>query len=162
MRKSIWRLLLREARLTALLSLITSFGIFRGGLACAQAPPSDQNLSPPAASIYDSDPNHIWNRLFMAFYRQKFASISFTNAGQITEPEWVGPDILDPPIGYHPKFLLEDEPFEKCGALLDELLTRQGAGLIHDPLKRALLQRDLWGGIRCSGTGGTISQTSIW
>src|ERR1700722_2458334 len=143
MHNSIWRLLLQELRLTALLSLIASFCIFRGGLAHAQG--GDQNMPPRAPSIYNSDPNHIWNRLFVAFYRQKFASISLTNVGQIMEPEWVGPDVLDPPIGYHPKFLLEDEPFEKCDALLDEFLSRQGAGLIDDPLKRALLQRDLWG-----------------
>lgn len=144
MHNSIWRLLLREARLTALLSLIISLCIFRGDLTHGQAPPSDENIPPQAPSIYDSDPNHIWNRLFVAFYRQKFAGISFTNLGQITGPEWVGPDVLDPPIGYHPKFLLEDEPFGKCDAVLDEFLNRNGAGLIRDPLKRAFLQRDLW------------------
>src|SRR5436309_2048584 len=42
------------------------------------------------------------------------------------------------------RLLLEDEPFARCNALLDEFISWHGATLIHEPLKRALLQRDLW------------------
>ena len=52
--------------------------------------------------------------------------------------------MLDPPLGNHPRFLLEDEPFAKANAVLDEFLSRQGASQIRDPLKRAMLQHDLW------------------
>lgn len=106
--------------------------------------------APPSAAIYHPDPDHLWNRLFAVFYRQKVAHNSYDRTmvgwgwNQVGEPHWVGPDVLDPPLGYHPKFLLEDEPFARCNALLDEFISRRGATLIQDPLKRALLQRDLW------------------
>lgn len=105
--------------------------------------PSYQSEPAQPASIYDPDPNHLWNRLFVTFYRQKVSSYVAGQMGK-TVTNWVGPDVLDPPLGYHPRFLLDDEPFAKCDAILDEFLNQQGAKLIHDPLKRALLQRDLW------------------
>ncbi len=144
MHNSFWRLLWRAVNLTALLAPAILLCALQSGSAGAQTAPGDPATPPPPAGIYTRDPNHIWNRLFVAFYRQKFASSSFGHPSQITAPEWVGPDVLDPPIGYHPRSLLEDEPFEKCNGLLDEFLRRNGARLIHDPLKRALLQRDLW------------------
>jgi hypothetical protein len=144
MHNSFWRLLWRAVGPTALLPLVISLCALQGGLAGTQAVPVDPSTPPQSAGIYDPDPNHIWNRLFVAFYRQKLANTTFGQPDRITEPSWVGPDVLDPPIGYHPKFLLDDEPFGKCNALLDEFLSRNGAALIHDPLKRALLQRDLW------------------
>jgi hypothetical protein len=102
-----------------------------------QAKPAE---SSQAVSIYDPNPNHLWNRLFVTFYRQQVSSLS----GGKTFTHWVGPDVLDPPIGYHPRFLLDDEPFRKCDSVLDEFLSQQGAKLIQDPLKRVVLQRDLW------------------
>ena len=112
--------------------------------------PSDTSGMPPPVAVYDRDPNHLWNRLFGVFYQKKIANNSHDrnmvawHRNQVGEPHWIGPDVLDPPLGYHPKFLLEDEPFARCNALLDEFISRRGATLIGDPLKRALLQRDLW------------------
>lgn len=148
MRNSIGRLLSREVGLVALMALVISACAIQGGLAGAQTEPDQQN-PPPSAAIYDPDPNHLWNRILVVFYRQKIANNASARtdalwSGRVEEPRWVGPDVLDPPLGYHPKFLLNDEPFAKCNALLDEFISRHGATLIHDPLKRALLQRDLW------------------
>ncbi len=112
--------------------------------------PSDTGSMPPPVAVYDRDPNHLWNRLFGVFYQKKIANNSHDRnmvawlRNQVGEAHWIGPDVLDPPLGYHPKFLLEDEPFARCNALLDEFISRRGATLIGDPLKRALLQRDLW------------------
>jgi hypothetical protein len=141
MHNSIWRLLWRAVSLTALLPLVVSLCALQDGLAETQAAPGDPSKPPQLAGIYDPDPHHIWNRLFVTFYRQKVTNAIFRD-GDLAG--WVGPDVLDPPIGYQPRFLLEDEPFGKCNALLDEFLSRNGAALIRDPLKRTLLQRDLW------------------
>jgi len=102
-----------------------------------------QAKSPQSESIYDPDPNHLWNRLFVAFYRQKIVSYA-DHARKKTVANWVGPGVLDPPLGDHPRFLLDDEPFARCDAVLDEFLSQHGAERIREPLKRAVLQRDLW------------------
>jgi hypothetical protein len=112
----------------------------------AQAAPEKlaaQTKSPQSASIYDPNPNHLWNRLFVTFYRQKILSYA-DHDRQKTVANWVGPDVLDPPLGYHPRFLLDDEAFAKCDAVLDEFLSQHGDERIREPLKRAVLQRDLW------------------
>ncbi len=143
---SIWKAIGFSVALTAHMPLAVS----RGVLAAAQGEAEAPNAPPPSAAIYDPDPNHLWNRLFVVFYRQKLARNSYDrnmvawHANQVGEPHWIGPDVLDPPLGYHPKFLLQDEPFARCNAVLDEFVSQHGAKLIHDPLKRALLQRDLW------------------
>ncbi len=109
----------------------------------ASAPATNQNITSSPASVYDPDPSHIWNRLFAVFYHRKVSSYVNQKRDK-TMARWIGPDVLDPPIGYHPRFVLEDEPFAKCDEALDEFLGRQGAELIRDPLKRAVFQRDLW------------------
>ena len=43
-----------------------------------------------------------------------------------TEEHWIGPDVLDPPVG---SLLLDDAPFKKANLMLDEFLNKQGAGL---------------------------------
>ena len=134
----------------ALISLIISPHVVYGDTAGPQPQQANQIAPPPSIAIYDADPNHLWNRLFAVFYLRKIANNTYarTDVGwsmnRLEAPRWVGPDVLDPPLGYHPQFLLDDEPFTNCSALLDEFLNRHGDTLIHDPLKRALLQRDLW------------------
>ncbi len=109
----------------------------------ASAPATNQNITSSPAAVYDPDPSHIWNRLFAVFYHRNV--FSYVNQKRDkTMARWIGPDVLDPPIGYDPRFVLEDEPFAKCDQALDEFLARQGAELIRDPLKRAVFQRDLW------------------
>lgn len=104
------------------------------------SPPPALAQTNAAFAIYDPDPNHLWNRLFAAFYRQTYN----VPTNSFEPVHWAGPDVLDPPVSLHPRFMLDDVPFAKCNAVLDEFLDRQGANLIRDPLKRAVLQRDLW------------------
>ena len=137
--------MLKRFRIVLVFSLLA----LKGWLTAGHAEAADQTQPTQSAAIYDPDPNHLWNRLFVAFYRQNVSNNLFIpkDIGQSqnrVESRWVGPDVLDPPLGKHPSFLLEDEPFSKANAVLDEFLSRQGASQIHDPLKRAMLQHDLW------------------
>lgn len=83
--------------------------------------------------IYDSDSDHLWNRVLRQFYSR-------------TTPQGneYGQDVLDPLLWWDTVYLLEGEPYQQAIALLDEFLTTDGAELITDPLKRAVFQRDLW------------------
>ncbi len=95
-------------------------------------------LSVPAARaengpLYDPDPNHLWNRLHQALF------VRTTSDG--TE---YGFDQLDPLLWSRSKHLLEGASHKKAVKVLDEFLAHHGEKLIGDPLKRAVLQRDLW------------------
>jgi hypothetical protein len=85
------------------------------------------------AAIYDQDPNHIWNRLRAAFYIRD----------DLRGSERV-PDALDPPLWYHTKHLLTRPSHRRVLRILDQFLETHAENLIRDPVKRALLQRDLW------------------
>jgi hypothetical protein len=97
-------------------------------------------LAPPPspAALFDPDPLHVWNRLHTAFYHRDIETLDM---GKIHP---MGPDILDPPLGIHPRFLLDDAPFAQANAILDEFLAAHAEKLIADPLRRVVLQRDLW------------------
>src|SRR5258705_5955106 len=107
----------------------------------ARAEPTEENNSRQSVSIYHHDPNHLWNRLFVTFYRQQISMYRSSGDRSRTEQHWIGPDVLDPPVG---RFLLDDAPFAKANLILDEFLNKQGAGLVDDGVKRVTLQRDLW------------------
>jgi hypothetical protein len=87
-------------------------------------------------TLYDADPKHLWNRLHASLFVR-------------TAPEgtaW-GHDRADP-------FLCRgvvEEPERRALALLDEFLAKDPAPL-RDPLKRAVLQHDLW-----SAFDGTVA-----
>jgi len=83
-------------------------------------------------AIYDSNPDHLWNRLHRAFY------VRTTRNG-----EEYGHDELDPLLWNETKHLLVGPSRQQAIKLLDEFLSVNGATLITDPLKRAMLQRDL-------------------
>jgi hypothetical protein len=91
-----------------------------------------QSASTPHA-IYDSNPDHLWNRLHRAFY------VRTARNG-----EEYGHDELDPLLWAETKHLLAGPSHQQAIKLLDEFLSVNGAALITDPLKRAMLQRDLW------------------
>lgn len=84
-------------------------------------------------TIYDSDPKHLWNRLNETL---------FVRTAQ--DGKKYGPDELDILFWDDTKYLLEGPSHRKALAILDEFNTPHGEKLIRDPLKRALLQRDLW------------------
>ena len=90
--------------------------------------------SPPQSrSHYHTDPDHLWNRLHEAM---------FVRVGP--DGRAYGQDRLEPLLWANSKYLLEDRSHERVMALLEEFLKNKGEKLIDDPLKRAVLQRDLW------------------
>lgn len=114
--------------------------------------------------LYDPQPEHLWNRLFAAFYirpselpsRPEYPQDSTKldewdrrlRAGKLPAGAVVkrieGGDVL----GFlaWPKTRHYSEPaiFQRANKLLDEFLEKGGEQLIADPLKRAFFQRDLW------------------
>lgn len=86
-----------------------------------------------AISLYAPDPNHIWNRLHRVLFVR-------------TAPDGkeYGVDQLDPLLWANTKFLLDDPSHERALKVLDEFLAKHAEKLTDDPLKRAILQRDLW------------------
>ncbi len=119
--------------------------------------------SRPAASVtlYDSDPNHLWNRLDCALFARQAAG----------EPV-VGLDEVDPYLWANTWHLLIGPSHQRAVELLDEFLSRHGGQMISDPLKQAVLQNDLWsvfdwaasegwGRSPRSGTSGT-ALTACW
>jgi hypothetical protein len=91
-----------------------------------------------AATIYDSDPNHLWNRLAETLFAR---CDSASNAPAGPEYGLDEPDIL---YWVHTDHLLTEPSHHQAIAVLDEFIQSHGEKLITDPLKRALLQRDLW------------------
>lgn len=93
--------------------------------------PSDSSTG--AVAIYDPDPSHIWNRLHATFFVREDL------------PETASlPDALDPPFWYHTTYLLTEPSHKNALRVLDEFLEMHAENLSHDPVKRAILQRDLW------------------
>ncbi|HZE95583.1 MAG TPA: hypothetical protein VE981_01020 [Planctomycetota bacterium] len=90
-----------------------------------------------STAVYDPDPNHLWNRLYAAFYLREVEDMD-------SVPVTLGPNVVDPPLGLHSRFLLDGAGFITCRDILEEFHKKRGHELISDPLKRAVLQRDLW------------------
>src|ERR1700741_163880 len=90
-----------------------------------------QNLS--SLAIYDPNPNHLWNRLFRQFYVRK-----------AWDGKEYGGDVLDPLLWGGTHYLITGPSHEQALNVLDEFLSTHGEQLIADPVKRAMLQRDLW------------------
>jgi hypothetical protein len=87
----------------------------------------------PSRAVYHADPEHLWNRLYEAL---------FIRVGP--DGRAYGQDRLEPLLWRQSKHLLEERSNKGAIALLEEFLKNKGEKLIDDPLKRALLQRDLW------------------
>lgn len=83
--------------------------------------------------LYDPDPNHVWNRLYRNFYRRE---------GR--DGREYGYDELDPLLWWSTKYLLKTPEYQQVITVLDEFLSAHAEKMIADPLKRAILQRDLW------------------
>jgi hypothetical protein len=84
-------------------------------------------------AIFDPDPSHPWNRLWQMFY---------------AVPELVGhrfgPEELDLPLGPDTDKLLSGPRHGEALSLLDAFIGKDQGSLVNDPLRRAVLQRDLW------------------
>ena len=93
--------------------------------------PHEESGNP--AALYDSNPNDLWNRLF---------DVLFTREDPYGHK--YGEDGLDPVLFGSTKHLLEGQSHREAIRILDEFLRSHGESRFGDPLKRAILQRDLW------------------
>src|SRR5689334_19032819 len=84
-------------------------------------------------NLYNSNPNHPWNRLYRSLYLRV-----------ADNSQKYGYDELDPLLWYETKHLLSGPAYQQAIDLLDKFLATHAERLISDPLKRAILQRDLW------------------
>ena len=84
-------------------------------------------------AIYDPNPAHLWNRLHSALYIRD----DIPSTAQV-------PDALDPPLWPSSSHLLAKPSHERVIKILDEFLETHSEHLIQDPVKHAMLQRDLW------------------
>lgn len=107
------------------------------GLAALCSPAFSAPPNQPAArggvAIYDSDVTHLWNRLHHAHWVRRGP-----------DGKEYGHDRLDPYLWHETKHLLEGDSHQRAIEVLEEFLTKQGGKLVEDPVKRAILQRDLW------------------
>ncbi len=83
--------------------------------------------------IYDANPSHLWNRVHAAL---------LCRVGP--DGKTYGDDRLEPLLWMHSEHLLRGKSFENAITVLDEFDRESGESLIGAPLKRAILQRDLW------------------
>ncbi len=114
--------------------------------------------------LYDSNPEHLWNRLFAVFYirpselpsRPEYPKDS-TKLDEWDRKLRVGKLPLGPVVKRieggdtmsllawpRTRYYSEPGTFARADKLLEEFITSHGERLIDDPLKRAFLQRDLW------------------
>jgi hypothetical protein len=88
------------------------------------------------STIYDPDPKHLWNRLNETLFARSSPGTPVGRTYGLDEPDilyWNGTS-----------HLLIEPSHQQALAVLDEFINTHGEKLIRDPLKRALLQRDLW------------------
>lgn len=86
-----------------------------------------------AETIFDPNPDHIWNRL----HNHLFIRVA-------EDGTRYGADSVDILYWIRTKNLLEGESREKTKILLDEFIEKKAGALIQDPWKRALLQSRCW------------------
>lgn len=106
------------------------------GTACARvgvAVPARETHGPVGWNVYDPDPAHVWNRLHRSLYLRV-----------ARDGREYGRDELDPLLWQSTEHLLGGASNREAVERLDEFLDARAERLVGDPLKRAMLQRDLW------------------
>jgi hypothetical protein len=99
---------------------------------CAGDPPARKDAR-PGESAFDPDTAHPWNRIHRALYvRELKEGRTYTYEG------------LEAPFGREGPFLIEGPSHTTTLDALDAFLKARNDGRGRDPVKRALLQRDLW------------------
>ncbi|MCI0356383.1 MAG: hypothetical protein L0099_15295 [Acidobacteria bacterium] len=89
--------------------------------------------APGVTTVFHPHPDHAWNRLYRAVYLRRAAS------GQ----EY-GQDEVDPLLWPDSRHLLEGKSHHDAIRALDDFLAQGADAEIRDPLRRAVLQHDLW------------------
>ncbi|MCA9078273.1 MAG: hypothetical protein KDA93_24810 [Planctomycetaceae bacterium] len=105
-------------------------------------PLADTLISDAPLPLYDQDPQHLWNRLFAEFYIRP-RHLPATDE----QPEMVryeGGDVIEFLAWGSTDYWSSQQVANRVEPLLDEFLDGQAADLIEVPLKRVVLQHDLW------------------
>ena len=89
--------------------------------------------APDANTIYDSDTNHFWNRLNQTLFERTAQDGKKYGLGEMDILYWGTTTNL-----------LGGASHQQALAVLDEFISMHGEKLVQEPLKKALLQRDLW------------------
>jgi hypothetical protein len=100
-----------------------------------------------AVVLYDPNPANIWNRLYDALLLREDSSGAK-----------YGEDSLDPLLWLNSEHLLAQPSHQRALRVLDEFLQTHAENQIHDPVKRAILQRDLWAVFDWSALQESLSQ----
>jgi hypothetical protein len=105
--------------------VIVAFASFAGGTR------SDER--PDSVALYGEKPDHLWNRVHAAL---------LVRTGP--DDKEYGHDRLEPLLWTESEYLQKGKSSERAVAVLEEFDRAEGETLIDDPVKRAVLQRDLW------------------
>ena len=127
------RLSLTAVSLLALVVVIPF--LYRNACVCGDTPMLKARSASDSAvwNVYDPDPAHVWNRLHRSLYSRV-----------ARDGREFGRDELDPLLWVETEHLLGGASNRQATARLDEFLDTHAERLVGDPLKRAMLQRDLW------------------
>ncbi len=106
----------------------------------------DRAAMPAAPTLYDHDPNHIWNRVHDSLLVRRSA-----NGDQN------GSDTVDPLLWANTKFLREPRSRRLAVKSLDDFLKVHAEQLIEEPIKRAVFQHDLWAVFDWAASGDSDS-----
>jgi hypothetical protein len=93
-------------------------------------------------ALFDTDPQHLWNRLFAAFYIRESKLPARPDGPPVKRIE--GGDWIDFFGWSGTSYWSEPEVCERLNLALTEFIDGHGERLLEDPLRRAVLQRDLW------------------
>jgi hypothetical protein len=110
-----------------------------------QSAATQRRIAAPA--IFDSDPNHIWNRTYGYLFVRR--SADGTDHGA---------EALDPLLWWQTRYLLAGDSHRKVLACLDEFLYGHAERAVPDPLKRTILQRNLWAIFDWAAAGDDLQQ----
>jgi hypothetical protein len=91
------------------------------------------NVCQADEGLFDADPNHPWNRLHRQLHTRT-----------LPDGKPYSPEGLEPNFVRRAEFLTQGESHRLAIQFLDDFLEHDAGKLIADPLKRAILQRDLW------------------
>jgi hypothetical protein len=117
-------------RSVAAFILLTIFPIGLLSALVSPVPPQTPGFS---VAVYDQNPLHIWNRLYAALWVR-----------EDSQGKRYGEDSLDPLLWPQSKHLLSQPSHGAALRVLNEFLRTHAENLSQDPVKRAMLQRDLW------------------
>jgi hypothetical protein len=91
------------------------------------------DFSMPRVTIFDTSQDHPWNRLHAALFVRT-----------APDGQHFGADEVDPLLWANTTFLLQGDSYTNGISEMDGFLANNSARLIQDPVKRAVLQSELW------------------